>query len=653
MQNADGVDAGKIQVDVALLSALLSAGVTDANARELARVDAFGGAGPTSAWINGLRAATRLFLRQAVNLDWTTLPEPWHRLGPILSKPNGRGPDGAFLDSTSHLQPAVQQALLGAISDLAAAIVAEEQALHPAGSTKPIAPDRASTANDSAQYLRPVDPDLVAVLQRLLRGKGPRDQRRKAAGEQLVQWLATHGRFIHVPVTGALYYLHRDSRQLFNLDSDIWNAWLYKATAANPASTDFRYLAADCRTAASDGENVSICRLAHWDGQLLRVSRFDGIVYRLDGNTIEVEANGDGPVVFEDKPYWIPYTPSFDSPSLPAGAIDWWLGILHCEGDPELYRIALRTWLLALFFTELCPTQVLLVLKGEAGSGKSMLLRVLMRLLFGPVAQISGIPDKPDGFVAGASNTHLLVLDNLDEPTDWLRDKLARITTGSEDHYRRLYTNNDLGTVIYRCWVAITARTPDTLRRDDLADRLLIVPVARIDEHARRRESSFLAEAMSLRSAFWGELLTQLNTVVASIRREGVPTESTMRMADFEALGRAIARANEQEADWERVVKEWGSQSSQFLLEDSLLTEALDTWLQNPGHRGLRLDSRTLFQELGTTLFGTNRPDPAWPRSSRSFGRTLKALRRSLQSRFDVRWWDTPDRTYYEFDLKH
>lgn len=641
------VDAGKAHIDATLLQALTAEGVRDGDARELARMDAFGGA-PAPQWIAGLNGVARLFNSQAVALDWGTLPEPWNTVGPSVANCNGQGRDAALADSIMGYRNSIRITLVDAISQIAMALAAFEASPHSIGAAGATGPKRSAAAVKTGTFLRPVDDQIAATVQQALKGKGDREQRRKRAGEYLVDWLVDRGRFIQVPMTGDRYYLHRDSRRLFNLSSDLWHAWLYRVTNANPASTNFRYLAADCLTASHLGESTDICRVAHWSGELLRISRFDGSVYRLDGETIELEANGDGPVIFEDAPFWTSYEPDF---SANGEALEWWLSVLNSEGDADLHRRALRTWLMATFFTELCPTQVLLVLRGEAGSGKSMLLRLLMRLLYGSMAQIGGIPDKPDGFTASAAASHLLVLDNLDDPTDWLRDKLARITTGGVDHYRRLYSNNDLGTVRYRCWVAVTARTPDTLRRDDLADRVLMLPVARIDRSARRRESVFLQETVKMRSQFWGDLLMALNAIVASIRREGIPEESSMRMADFEALGRAIARAEGQEDIWERVIKDWEGQQATFLLEDSVITEALEIWLHTPTNRSRRLDTRQLYQELESCLFATSRPDRTWPQSARSFGRTLKALRRSLQSRFDVTWWDSPSRTYYQFDL--
>jgi hypothetical protein len=639
------IDLGKTQIDQQLLTELLSAGVRESDARELARVGVFGGL-PAPTWIAGLKAATTLFIGGSIILDWGTLPSPWDATCSALANCNGTSTDTALLDSLQTYSPDVQAALISALGMVAANQSNKANRPHASANQNTRNQTRAVAAQQTATYLRPLDPDLIRRVQAALNQHGPKDQLRKKAGEILIDWLIDHGKFIMTPTNSAKYYLFRDERKLYNLDSDLWHAWLYRATGCNPASTDFRYLDADCQAAAYDGDRVEVCRVAHWDGQFLRVSQFNGSVFRLDGQTIETEANGDGPIIFYDDPAWSAYTPDLNSSGL---SLNWWLELLNTDGKPIEARLTLRAWLLSLFFIELCPTQVLLLIRGEAGSGKSMTLRVLMRLLFGPVGQISGIPDKPDGFTASAANSHLLVLDNLDEPSHWLRDKLARITTGGIDHYRKLYTGNDLGTVMYRCWVAVTARTPDTLRRDDLADRLLMLSVARIQTQIP--ESIFLLDSLKKRNEWWGDVLQALNATVATIRRDGIPKQSSMRMADFEALGRITARADGQEAVWERAVKDWGSHQAQFLLEDSVITEALELWLSIPANRLRRLDTRTLFQECESALFGTNRPDRSWPRSARSFGKALAGLRRSLQSRFIVYWWESPSRTYYQFDV--
>lgn len=66
------IDLGKAQVDAGLLSALIGEGVPDSVARELARMDGFGGL-PAPAWCMGLRAVAT----GSNGIDWGAMPEPW------------------------------------------------------------------------------------------------------------------------------------------------------------------------------------------------------------------------------------------------------------------------------------------------------------------------------------------------------------------------------------------------------------------------------------------------------------------------------------------------------------------------------------------------------------------------------------------------
>lgn len=482
------------------------------------------------------------------------------------------------------------------------------------------------------RYLSPIDPALLADVQRELQVR-PRSRGCAAASERLIEWLVTHGQLVQTPEKP--FYLWTREAELIALGSDRWIAWLYKLTGVNPADGDFAFLSSAAAAAAAEAPTAEVARVSSWDGENLRVHSFGSDVWRLDGQTIDQEANGDGSAIFETLPGWEPVAPDRNSGGV---GLDWWLHLAHPHGHAEEYRLVLLVWLVATFFPELCPTRPLLLLKGEAGSGKSMLLRTLLRLLAGPDTELGGIPDKPDGFVAAAAATHLLVLDNLDQPQGWLRDKLARISTGGVDYYRRLYTSNDLATVRYRCWIAITSRTPDVLRRDDLADRLLVVPFSRLDDTERSREALFLEQADDLRPAFWGDVLALLNRVIAELLRSGLATGGRMRLGDFEALGRLVAGVLGQEDIWDAPVKLCLDDQAGLLLEDNPIAEAIAEWLKDPFNRGREVRTRVLYDELGLKLFGPNKPDAAWPKSARAFGRQLQILRRSLATRFNVSW---------------
>jgi len=659
MDTDTGIDLGKAQIDGTLLATLTAAGVKDADAREIARLDAYGGL-PTVPWCKGLEIAARLANGEPLTLDWGMLLAPWDSICQTMA--NGQGPAAGLAAAVSGLRSELQVALVSAVG-AAAQRLAEAAARARPGATMAEPRVAAATAGSAAveegsspqpRYLRPIDGQLIRTIRAVMNNDGDREKRLRAAGEQVVQWLANHGKLIYTP-TGQRYYLHSDEHKLYALETDAWHAFLYRLTSANPASRLFAYWRADCLAAAEEGERLDVVRVAHWDqsAQLLRVSAFNGHVYRLDGETIERESNGDGPVLFEDATHWQPYEPDY---SAGGQALAWATDKLpQWDGDQAVFSALYRNWWLATFFTELCPTRPILLLKGEKGSGKSMAARIMLRLLFGLTVDVSGVPDKADAFTAMTSNSHIVVMDNMDVVTQEIRDKIAALSTGKQDELRTLYKTNEKTIVRYRCWLAVTSRTPDTLQRDDLVDRLIILPMKRIDDQARMRESLFLEEVLKKRNQFWGDCLTALNSVVAQIRRGGIPDRSALRMADWAALGTVMAQAADQEAIWENGLNEVKAKQAQLLLEENVLLMGLDLLLQDPRHRGTAYETRNLYSEVKSALYGQDRPDASWPRSVRSFGRHLAGSRREIaahlaKSGIQMSWYESGTRVYYRFD---
>lgn len=630
------IDLGKAQVDAELLAALTGEGISADDATELARMDAFGGT-KVAAWLRGLNAAAVLMNQGIVLLDFGTLPNPWDSLCPSLSCSNGTGSGEVLARSLAQYVGTVQVALIGAIGTLAAAKAATAARVKNVKMTTGLNSGQAAAAREVAQLLmQPIDPSLVKQIQKALESKkGHQEKAYKKAGEILLDWLAKNGSFIRTPL-GEQLYLHRPSRRLFHLNSVLWHAWLYRASDVNPASTAFRYFLADCLTCATEfGRVVDVVRVAHWDEEtkMLRISRFDGTVYRLDGCTIEEESNGDGPVLFDDAFYWQPYNPNY---SANGTVLDWSFGsVPRWEGRADELTLLYKCWWLATFFTELCPTRPVLVMKGEKGSGKTMALRVVLRMILGPTADVCGVPDKGDAFTALTANNHIVAFDNMDELVKEIRDKIASLSTGKTDELRRLYTTNDTLRIHYRCWLAVTSRTPDTLQREDLVDRLLILPLKRIQDADRTREAYFLKEVITKRDRWWGDCLSTLNKVVAEIRRNGIPERGGLRMEDWAALSTVIARAEEQQDVWESGLKDSKNRQADFLLEDDVLVQGIESWLSSQQYTSIALTTRRLYEETKRALFGTDRPESTWPRSVRAYGRRLKGIERELKERLD------------------
>jgi hypothetical protein len=84
-------------------------------------------------------------------------------------------------------------------------------------------------------------------------------------------------------------------------------------------------------------------------------------------------------------------------------------------------------------------------------------------------------------FQAGVNHVKpLFELDNVDGRIKWLNDKLAVVATGGNLEKRILHTTNQHKEFPIISTVALTSRTP-MFRRDDIAERLQIVSLDRID----------------------------------------------------------------------------------------------------------------------------------------------------------------------------
>jgi len=511
---------------------------------------------------------------------------------------------------------------------------------------------RAEQAAEIEKNAPPVPaPDLrdtiFSILQDVEDG-GPVAVRRQQAGRILIAWLREHGGFVR-SVNGSLaYYFYKKDRQLFNLGSNLWASWLYSLTGANPAGTDFRYLRADCDSQGLWAEKRQIVKVSYWDhaNKLLYVSRFDGSVYRLDGETWTLEANGEH-VLFDDDPSYSTYTPDTGDGKRKQPLYQMTMSWPKWDTPRKGYGLGYLAWIISTFFTELCPTRPIMALIGDIGSGKSMLLRMFLMFLFGPFGQVSGIPDKPDGFTAAAAAHHIMAIDNLDDIVDWLRDKLARLATGAVDEYRKLYSGNEVGRILYRCWLACSSHSPDTLRRADLSDRLLILSVKRIADTDRVVERLFLANILKHRNEWWGDLFVLLSKVIVAIKERKLSRKSTLRMADWESLGRVVAIVEGKEREWDSFIGQLQGAQSELLLEGDPIVDALNKWLHgrlgNRNNYQRKLTARELYDRLTLTLFGPKQPT-GWYRNARSFSMRMKYIRTALKKEYGLNWEESTAR---------
>jgi hypothetical protein len=497
----------------------------------------------------------------------------------------------------------------------------------------------------------PIDKDVLKKIRGLLDkgdeaggGDDEDDPKRtyySSAGAVLVYWMAEHGMFIRTDAP-KFYYLFKDTGTLYDLESEPFVYYLYRVCGINPKDRAFDFLHHDCRTAATMAEEKSVHKFAFWNEETkaLYVSARNGNVYRFDGEDISVVRNGEE-VFFLDRSDWDPI--EYD-PSLADGQLErFCLSDAHWDGADEEQALAFRAWIVSLFFPERCESKPLLLLLGQAGSGKTTLLRLILRYLFGINSQVTGVPEKEDAFMASAASSHLLVMDNLDTSINWMRDRLAMLSTGGADSKRKLYTTNEQEMIKYSCYIAFTSRTPDTLKRDDLASRLLVLKLAKIENSLSVEQKTFTCESVfkneirESRPGFWADLFKTLNAVVKELRSSKGETQGRLRMADWERLARLVARLDRKEAVWDSFVNSVVQAQDEVLIDEDPIIEAIESGLE----RGLIFAdcdylARELYEDLTGALFGKDHPKAGWYKSVGSFSKRLQSLLESLQKRYGL-----------------
>ncbi len=386
------------------------------------------------------------------------------------------------------------------------------------------------------------------LIDSILSTKGPVRLKRREAAKLVIADLRRTGELVHA-AGGRLFWYETYEKRLYDLDAHPFRCLFLKRYQVNPAEREFTHIFEAVKAVARDeGRRVHVVRFSFYDEKSERLYIYGGTgnVYRLDGASIQCVDNGTDGVLFEegDRPNVIPADSTnlvFEGDPL-GGLIVGRVNFIRGSGvilSPEQQELMFRIWILATFFPELQPAKCLLLMYGEKGSGKSTTLRVVLKLLLGPDANVTPL-GKEDGFNAAVSTEYLLVLDNVDSYCKWIEDRLATVATGQTIRMRKLYTTNEMLSFPTRCAIALTARTP-RFRRDDVVDRLQILRVARLESFGL--ETEWYQEIERNRAVLWAQLLSTLNAIVASLRSSSSASPNSIRMADWAALATTIGES--------------------------------------------------------------------------------------------------------------
>jgi hypothetical protein len=305
----------------------------------------------------------------------------------------------------------------------------------------------------------------------------------------------------------------------------------------------YRYFTETGRAPNSDALNqaqATVSAMAQFGGVeakvFIRTAERDGKLYvdLADKDWRAVEIDACGWRVVERPP--VNFTRPRGMLSLPdpegGGSIDDLRPFLNLREEGDFVMVV--AWLLA----ALRPTgpYPLIALAGAPGAAKSTSAKILRGLVDPNASSLRSVPkDERDVFIA-ASNSAMLVLDNLSSIPAWLSDALCRVATGGGFSTRALHTDGDEMLFDVVRPVIITG-VGDVIARADLADRALTVTLTSVTDEVRRTEGGFMPAFERARPRILGALFDAMVLGLAEL--PNVKLKRLPRMADFIVWTRA------------------------------------------------------------------------------------------------------------------
>jgi hypothetical protein len=426
-------------------------------------------------------------------------------------------------------------------------------------------------------------------------------ERWRAIGDTVTTDLKKGGEFFNTEE--GLFYFDEETGRAFSLDDNAeFSALMGHRYGLNKRMFGFKNVLADLQSeTVRDGRKIEARRLAYFehDRNELYVSRFDGEYYVLDGNSVRSLPNGSRDVFFFDNSQlWQPYS---YTPNTAKGEFDRQIieSVNFLESDLSVpdQQLFLRLWVMAVFFGNVQPTKIILLLLGDHGAGKTSALRRIQKLIFGDKVNLLSIEkDKQDGFIATITTDPIALFDNLDEQIQWLPYNLSRLATGITFSRRQLYTTNDKVEFPGVSWLGITARTVDFMRNQpDLPDRTLVLKLGRLQN--RQPEQELLNAVAQRRNALWSELLDELNAIVRYLKEHPEPIQVRFRMADFASFALKVGTLWGCRQEVENALGKLEAVQSGCALAGDPIHQVLRIWLRDEANHGRSLAAGALQQE--------------------------------------------------------
>jgi hypothetical protein len=368
-------------------------------------------------------------------------------------------------------------------------------------------------------------------------------------------------------------FFNRHNKELLYVHSDAFENWLSNWIEINRARYNYRLVFKAVENASlSPATATAIIPEAFWASRpgAIYLSNGNGSMAKIDANGVEAVDNGTDGVLFAYGRTLAPWEPAPPQDIFTKASL---FRDLHAEASHA--RELLRLWLYSLPSNP--RSKPPLCLAGQIGSGKTRVAKGFAEFLGLPFIAQKPADDGESDFWPCCDQGGILTLDNADTRCQWLADAVANAATDGSSNRRKLYTNAETVTLRSRAWLCITTANPTFASDSGLADRLLVVRMARRDDQTTS-DGRLTDEILAHRNSG----LTYLAGILRIALADTAPTPEHLnqRHPDFASFAVRIGRALGRETEAIAALQAAENDKSTFCLENDSVATALLGYLR-------------------------------------------------------------------------
>jgi len=172
----------------------------------------------------------------------------------------------------------------------------------------------------------------------------------------------------------------------------------------------------------------------------------------------------------------------------------------------------------------------ILIIKGQKGSGKSFLSKLIKDLIDPSTVPTQTLPSSEQNLVIAATNSWMLNFDNLSGINTRMADAFCRLSTGGGFRTRKLYKNAQ-EMLFHVARPVIMNGISDVTTRSDFLDRCLLIDMKRFESGSRIREADLGISWEKHKPEIFGGLCNAVSQALANYKTINI--KNPPRMSDF------------------------------------------------------------------------------------------------------------------------